>query len=70
MASSLTYYLNRDLNKMKTHGSLVSGGKNFQERTVSAEKLGRTILENKEVCMEKPKEPDLKGWDGHTLCGL
>lgn len=55
---------------MKTHGSLVSGGKNFQERTVSAEKLGRTILENKEVCMEKPKEPDLKGWDGHTLCGL
>lgn len=46
---------------MKTHGNLVSGGKNFPERTVSTKKLGRMILENKEVCMEKPKEPDPKG---------
>lgn len=46
---------------MKTHGNLVSRGKNFQERTISAKKLGRTILENKEVCMEKPKEPDPEG---------
>lgn len=46
---------------MKTHGNLVSGGKNFRERTVSAKKPGRTILENKEVCMEKAKEPDPEG---------
>lgn len=46
---------------MQKHTNLVSGGKNFSERTVSAKKLGRTMLDSKEAHVEKPKEPDPEG---------